>query len=88
MDNAQEYFPPLHEIYNCIRKNNNSKKDHIILKMILDINEPTKTYDEEFVSTSKKFYKLIGQDTLEQIHQILKRNKISILKRVQIVEND
>ena len=88
MDNAQEYFPPIHEIYHCIRKKNTSDQDLIIIKIILDIDESTKTQDEEFAVTSKKFYKLMGQDTLEEIHHILKRVKISTLKRVQLVEKD
>lgn len=64
VDNAQDYFPPLDEIYDCVKKNNQSN-DLIIYKIILDKNESTKYRDEEFVSTSKKFYKVLGQDTLE-----------------------
>ena len=43
VDNAQDYFPPLDELYNCIRKKNYSNKELIIIKIILDINESTKT---------------------------------------------
>ena len=52
VDNAQDYFPSLEEIYDCVRKNNISAKDLIIVKIILDINESTKKLDEEFLSMS------------------------------------